>query len=113
MEKRRLRLENLLHQEIAKFFKRYEELSMVTITAVNLTNDYRKLKVFYSPLSLKEDKKNKEIEELLNREKKYLRLHLGKLECIRHPPELEFIIDKTPQRVERITMLLKKIYDEK
>ena len=92
----------LLDQEIA-----YNLKIMVTFTDVELSNDLRYAKIFYSVLG-DQDKKTR-AERYLNKIRNRVQNQLGRMLRIKTIPEIEFKFDPSIERGMRIEQLLNEI----
>ena len=79
---------------------------MISVTAVDTTNDLHQAKVFLSVFGLKSDK---EFMKGLKSATGYLRRELGRSLSLRHTPELQFELDKSIERGARITTILSNL----
>lgn len=93
---------NLLEQDCAANLK-----AMVTFTDVEVTDDIRYAKIFYSVLGGESDKKETSI--YLNKIRKQVQYHLGRLLNIKMVPEITFEFDPSIERGMRIEQLLNEI----
>ena len=86
-------------------------IGFVTITGVEVTNDYSQAKVYVSVFG--DEEKRKESLSALTNAGGYLRTELGKKIRIRHIPELIFKIDTSIDYGLKIDKLLSQINKEK
>ncbi|MDK9704402.1 MAG: 30S ribosome-binding factor RbfA [Sulfuritalea sp.] len=93
------------------------KLTLVTLTAVEVTADYAHAKVFYT--SLADPAANQLIDEGLKHSASFLRRELGRRIRIHHIPELHFVFDPSVQEGARLSKLIdeavesdKKLHDE-
>lgn len=80
------------------------KMSLVTLSAVDVTPDYAHAKVFYTSLAGAED--NAAIAEGLARSASFLRRELGKRIRIHHVPELHFVFDASVEQGARLSKLI-------
>jgi ribosome-binding factor A len=71
------------------------KLTLVTLTAVEVTADYAHAKVFYT--SLADPASNEMIDQGLKHSASFLRRELGRRIRIHHIPELHFVFDPSVQ----------------
>ncbi len=98
-------ISNILMTEIKD-----EDISFVTITGVDITNDLSFAKVYFTVLD--EGRKESTI-EALNGASHFIRGELSKRVEIRHTPELKFIYDDSISYGEHIEDIIEKINDSK
>lgn len=84
-------------------------LGFITVTGVEVTNDFSQASVYLSVLGSDEQKTASL--EALARGKGFLRSELGKRIRLRHVPELLFKFDMSVDYGSRIEQLLKQIND--
>lgn len=80
------------------------KLTLVTLTAVEVTADYAHAKVFYT--SLADPAANELIDEGLKHSASFLRRELGRRVRIHHVPELHFVFDPSVQEGARLSKLI-------
>ena len=73
------------------------KLTLVTLTAVEVTADYAHAKVFYT---------NEMIDQGLKHSASFLRRELGRRVRIHHVPELHFVFDSSVQEGVRLSKLI-------
>ena len=108
------RVQEAIRQEVSKILHdeiRDPRLGFLTITGVELTNDLRYARIYFSVLG--EDKDKKLALRGLNSAKGYIKGLLGDRIKLRYMPEIEFKIDETLERTQRIYDLFDKIKKEK
>ena len=93
---------NLLEQDCAANLK-----AMVTFTDVEVTDDIKYAKIFYSVLGGESDKQDTSI--YLNKIRKQVQFQLGRLLNIKVMPEITFEFDPSLERGMRIEQLLNEI----
>ena len=107
--KRSKRVADLIRQEISDIILRRlkdPRLGFVTVVDVSITDDLKLARVYVS--SLKEDERRQMI-EILNAAKSFIRQELGRRLKMKVTPDLEFYVDTTLQYGNRIDQLLKEI----
>lgn len=107
------RVQEAIRQEVSKILHdeiRDPRLGFLTITGVELTNDLRYARIYFSVLG--EDKDKKLALKGLNSAKGYIKGLLGDRIKLRYMPEIEFKIDETLERTQRIYDLFDKIKKE-
>jgi ribosome-binding factor A len=77
-------------------------VNKVTITGVEVTNDYAHAKVFYTTL----DGTNKQLQEGLDRAAGFLRSKLAKAIKLRIIPQLHFVYDESIERGSHLSQLI-------
>lgn len=82
-------------------------LPLVTITDIEVTQDYAHAKVFYT--SLAEAQYAKEIAKGLAHAASFLRRELGRRLHIHHIPELHFVFDASVERGTRLSHLIDEV----
>jgi ribosome-binding factor A len=80
------------------------KLTLVTLTAVEITADYAHAKVFYTALA--EPSARQQIDEGLKHSATFLRRELGRRIRIHHVPELHFVFDSSVQEGARLSKLI-------
>ncbi len=112
--KRSERVGELLRHEISKYIQHINnpKLGFVTVVALRLSDDLSDAKVFYSVYGSAEEKS--ETARILNSTIYNLRHDLGKrLESLRRIPHLEFILDDTAEKAQRVGHLLNQLADQR
>lgn len=105
---RRLRVADLLRQELAKLLQGHTHdprFSFVSISSIELSKDYSYAKVFVTIL---DDAKLKEIMVALNNASGFFRHQLANNVNLRTTPRLHFSYDNTIKQGQRISQLLSK-----
>ena len=113
MRYRRLRVQDLLREEISLIIQRELHdpgLGFVTVVEVKMSEDLKTGKVYVSIYGDEEEQKH--TLEALKRSKGYIKFLLGQRVKLRYIPELTFLLDDTLERVQRIEEILKKEADE-
>lgn len=114
MRYRRLRVQDLLREEISLIIQRELHdpgLGFVTVVEVKMSEDLKTGKVYVSIFG--DDEAQKDTLEALKRSKGYIKFLLGKRITLRYIPELTFLLDDTLERAQRIEEIFKKEADEK
>jgi ribosome-binding factor A len=109
MKYRRLRVQDLLREEISSIIQRDVKdpgFGFVTILEVKMTEDLKTAKVFFSIYGTEEEKKK--TTEALNRSKGYIKFLLGKRIKLRYTPDLYFTLDDTYEKISKIEEILEK-----
>ncbi|MDD3846026.1 MAG: 30S ribosome-binding factor RbfA [Syntrophorhabdaceae bacterium] len=113
MRYRRLRVQDLLREEISLIIQRELHdpgLGFITIVEVKMSEDLKSAKVYISIYG--SDEEQKHTLEALKRSKGYIKFLLGKRVTLRYIPELTFLLDDTLERVQRMEEIFKKEIDE-
>jgi len=108
------RVQEAIRQEVSKILHneiRDPRLGFLTVTGVELTNDLRYARIYFSVLG--EDKDKKLALKGLNSAKGYIKGLLGDRIKLRFMPDIEFKIDETLERTQRIYDLFEKIKKER
>lgn len=85
-------------------------IGFVTVTAVEVTQDLRRARVYYTVLG--EEPERKATAAALRSAKGHLRAVLGHEVRIKFLPELEFEEDEAEARAERVDELLRRIKED-
>jgi ribosome-binding factor A len=96
--------------EIVLLILKEPKLGFITITDVELTDDLRYAKVFYSVLG--DENERKESQKGLERAKGFIQREIGKRIRLKHIPQIIFRYDHTTERAARIEQLLKQVHTE-
>jgi len=83
----------------------------ITITKVEVTQDLRLARIYYSVLG--DDKKKKLIAKGLKSAKNFIRRRIGDELKLRYAPDISLVIDKSLEYKEHIDNILKKINEGK
>ena len=109
MKYRKLRVQDLLKEEIALIIQREIRdpgMGFITVLGVKMSDDLRDAKVY---LSIYGDEEQKAATlAALKRSRNYIKFLLGKRIHLRMMPELHFVIDDTYEKAARIEEILKK-----
>ena len=90
-------LKHLIHEQ---------GMGMVTITDVTASNDLRFAKVYFSIVG--GQKKPEKQRNIIEKKAKALRKEISGKIILKYMPKLQMIFDETPQRAQRIEILLHK-----
>jgi ribosome-binding factor A len=85
-------------------------VGFVTVTAVDVTPDLRRARVFYTVLG--NESSRKRTRAGLDSARRHLRTELGHRVRVKFLPELEFEEDESMVRGERVEEILKELHDE-
>lgn len=108
------RVQEAIRQEVSKILHdqiRDPRLGFLTITGVELTNDLRFARIYFSVLG--DDKAKKLALKGLNSAKGYIKGILGDRIKLRYMPDIEFKIDETLDRTQHIYDLFEQIKKER
>lgn len=111
--KRAERVSDQIKREVSQIIERLLKdpgIGFVTITGVEMTDDLREAKIFYSVLGNEQKKKDTKI--ALQRATSFIQAEIGKRIRIRHTPIISFKYDKSIEYGARIEELIKKIHQE-
>lgn len=86
-------------------------IGFITITRVNVTNDLRHAKIFYSVYG--DEEKKEQSKKAIARASGYIRSEIGHKLGLRFVPEINFYYDDSTEYADHIESLLKKIEQEK
>ena len=86
------------------------DFSSVSITRVDVSNDYSHARVNISILG--DEAKQEETMKALQKAKGYIRTELAREIQVRHAPELEFRLDRSIEHGIRISSLLEELKEE-
>lgn len=95
----------MLHEEIKD-----PRIGMVTISRVQLTDDLRYARIYYSVYG--SETQRSESGEGLRKASGFIRRQLGHHLRLRSVPELAFVLDNSLDHVERINTLIREIHQE-
>lgn len=107
------RIEGVIRKEISEFIQKEikdPELGFVTITDVELTNDYSFAKVYVSFLG-NQGSAERGL-EVLNKAKGLIRSHISRKLAIKKTPELIFKLDRSLDEGDRIETILKNLNEK-
>lgn len=109
MRYRRLRVQDLLREEISLIIQREIRdpgLGFITIIDVQMSEDLKIAKVHFSIYGSDEEKEK--TLEALKRSRGYIKFLLGKRVKLRYMPELIFMLDDSLEKISRIEEIFKK-----
>jgi len=108
------RVQEAIRQEVSKILHdeiRDPRLGFLTITGVELTNDLRFARIYFSVLG--DDKVKKLALKGLNSARGYIKGLLGDRIKLRYMPDIEFKVDETLARTQHIYDLFEQIKKER
>lgn len=108
--KRKDRVGDLLHHEISQLLLKGikdPRIGFVTITGVDVSDDLKEAKVYYSVVGTEEEKK--ETQKGLKSAEGFIRSSLRKVLDLKHIPNLHFRFDGSIEYGDKIDRLLKEI----
>lgn len=108
MGKRIERVNQLIKQELGKIISReifFPRGALVTITEVLTSVDLEHARI---KVSIMPEEKQKQVLEILQKNIRHLQQLLNKKLVLRYVPKIEFEIDTTQTKVERIEELIKQ-----
>ena len=117
MPNRRIeRINHLLRQEIAELLSREVKdatlsTSLISITEVDTSPDLRNAKVYFSVYG--DEDEIKAAGDHLKRAAGFLHHNLKERLDLRHTPHLEFVVDRSIARGDRIMRLMRSIEEER
>jgi ribosome-binding factor A len=109
MKYRKLRVQDLLREEIALIIQREIRdpgMGFITVLGVKMTDDLKDAKVYLSIYG--DEEKKAATLAALKRSRNYIKFLLGKRIHLRYMPELHFVIDDTYEKAARIEEILRK-----
>ncbi len=101
------KIESQLQRVVAELIAREVKdprVGSVTITAVRLSADMGVARIYFAPFASRHDPD--EVLRGLVRAGGFLRGQVGRELGLRHAPRLEFTLDDTPEKAERLTGLI-------
>lgn len=113
-EHRQERLRELIKSEFGQILTRDlkdPRIGFVSVTDVEVSNDFSHVKIFVSIMGNDEAKRSSM--EGLESAKGFIRTELGKRIRLRHTPEVHFIADNSIERGSRIFELLEEVKKNK
>ncbi len=113
MSLRTERVASLIKEEVGTYFTReYRDPSygFITVTEVHVTPDLRIAKIYVSVMGNGEVKSR--TLKMLEDHKGEIRSFIGSSLRLKFTPSVQFYIDETLDRVERIDQLIKKIHKD-
>jgi ribosome-binding factor A len=112
MKYRRLRVQDLLREEISAIIHRDIKdpgMGFVTILEVKMSEDLKTAKVLYSIFG--DDEAKVKTAEALKRSRGYIKFLLGQRIKLRSTPDIHFTLDDTYEKLARIDDILRKDSD--
>lgn len=112
--KRSTRVAEVIQMELSLFFLqkvRDQKLSDVTISRVEVTDDLKNARIFYTVSG--GEKTSKQASNALKNATGFVRSHLAKILNLRYTPALKFIYDAKAEKVREIESLLDEISSER
>ena len=105
---RKEKVSSILKREISELIRKNlaEKYGLVTLTDIDLTNDFREAKVYIIVHQIKDE--HEVLLLLFNKNIEFQRI-LGKKLKMKFTPRLNFIIDKNLEKIEKIDRLLEEI----
>ena len=113
MSLRTEKVASLVREEIGTLFTREfrdKEYGFITVTEVHMTPDLRIAKIYVSILGKPEVKQ--QTLKMLELQKPHVRQILGSHLRLKFTPEINFYIDETMERVDRINQIIKQIHKD-
>jgi ribosome-binding factor A len=111
--RRMARVTELIRQEVSKHLIRLQDPSIgfITVIGVRLSPDFAQARVFYSVYGTPDEKAR--AQKVLDKSRQYLYAQLGKLESLKVPPELEFVLDESAEEVQNVLGVLSELEKER
>lgn len=111
--RRQERVTELIHQEVSKQIPLLKDpgLGFITILAVRITPDFNQAKVYYSVLGTEQERER--TQAALDRARGFFRSQMRNLESLKHPPNLEFILDNSAEEAQKVFEVLSQIEKER
>lgn len=112
---RKERVADLVHASVASHLREMHDprLQAITVTEVQMTPDLKTARIFFSSLTVQDEKQAKkaaeEAIEALIHSKGILRKHIAKELQLRFTPELYFLFDDSVREGNKIETLLNSI----
>ncbi len=106
---RQKRVADRLQQELSVLLQTMNDprLQLVTVTLVNIDRELEYANVFVS--SVGDDARKREVMQVLNRAKGFIRREVSRRVQLRRAPEIIFHWDPSPEKAEHISSLLDQI----
>ena len=107
------RVSSFLKEEVGAIIEKEfsgASVGFVTVTDVHISPDLRNAKIYISVMG-DENIKEKSL-DTLNQNSKHIRHIIGSHLQMKFTPSVEFFLDDTLDRVEKIDAILKKIHDD-
>jgi len=105
------RVASLIREEIGTLLSQKYQASqygLVTVTEVHVTPDLRLAKIYVSILG--NDERKKATLKQLELDKKSIRSYLGSNIRTKFTPEIQFYLDETMDRVDKINRIIEQIH---
>jgi len=101
-----------LQQELSALLQSMNDprLQLVTVTVVNIDRELEYANVFVSTVG--DDERKREVMQVLNNAKGFIRRELSRRVQLRRAPEIIFHWDPSPEKAEHIATLLDQIRGE-
>ncbi len=114
---RKKRIEALIAREVADYIykkikKKDDRIGFISVTRVELSNDYSIAKIFFSLFS-PQDQENKITWSIINRYKKIMQSEISRQIRLRKTPRFEFFIDNSIKEGDRIIQILENKENKK
>lgn len=113
MKQRIARVNELIRREMSGMFERDfrdSRYGMVTVTEVRVSNDLQFAKIFYSVYGGRTNEDA--VERRLQVRGSLLQRELGDRIRMRYTPQLRFILDESPQQIEKIDKIIGELKKE-
>jgi ribosome-binding factor A len=113
--KRPQRVAGEIQRDLPEILRKHVNLPadvIVSVTDVELTDDLKFARIFFSLIGEQEAEKSAVVERLLNSKKGIVRRELAQRLVMRQHPDIRFVHDSTPARAARIEELFKQIHQE-
>jgi ribosome-binding factor A len=107
------RVASLIKEEIGSLLSREyrdPEFGFMTVTDVRMTPDLKIAKVSVSVLGGSESKQK--AMKMIERERQHIQAKVGSHLRLKYTPLLQFYLDETLERVDRINQLIRKIHED-
>ena len=106
---RQKRVADRLLQEISELLQNMNDprLKLVTVTVVNIDRELEHANVFVSTVG--DEARRKEVMQVLNGARGYIRREVAQRVQLRRAPDLEFHWDPSPEKAEQISQLLDEL----
>jgi len=107
------RLRELIKEEFGEILRRDlkdPRIGFVSVTDVEVSNDYSHVKIFVSVLG--DEAAKQSAMEGLESARGFIRTELGQRIRLRHTPEVQIVVDNSMERGSRIMKLLNEVKKE-
>lgn len=110
LENRRQSVSAQIKREMSLMVKEVlpEELSIVSVTDIEITADFKEAKVF---VSVFEPENEKKVLKILKSKVNFFQARLGRKLKLKFTPKIKFALDKYEEKLERVDELLEGIKD--